>query len=159
MLTVGGHAGRVISLAVSTDGKRLVSGSRDKTVRIWEVETGAEVRWASGGRECVQGEGWGSSMAGWVRVPEISTHCFAMLPAGASFHFCVSSSSGIEIVEGVGFRIWLGLGVGINGVAGWFRVRGSVFICRGSSWVCSSEFRDGLVQGLGWEEWGGRVVK
>ena len=41
--TLAGHSGWVTSVAMSADGKRVVSGSFDKTVKIWDVETGAEV--------------------------------------------------------------------------------------------------------------------
>ena len=42
--TLAGHSDRVLSVAISADGKRVVSGgSWDKTVKIWDVETGAEV--------------------------------------------------------------------------------------------------------------------
>ena len=43
MRTLAGHSGCVFSVAVSTDGKRVVSGSVDMTVKIWDVETGAQV--------------------------------------------------------------------------------------------------------------------
>jgi hypothetical protein len=36
-----GHAAPILSLAFSPDGKRLVSGSRDKTVTVWDVSAGA----------------------------------------------------------------------------------------------------------------------
>ena len=35
-----GHAAKVRVVAVSPDNKCVVSGSEDKTVRIWEVSTG-----------------------------------------------------------------------------------------------------------------------
>jgi WD40 repeat protein len=35
-----GHASMVYSVALSTDGRRVVSGSADATVRIWDSETG-----------------------------------------------------------------------------------------------------------------------
>ncbi|KAG8828512.1 hypothetical protein FRC19_003851 [Serendipita sp. 401] len=41
MLT--GHRGRVKSVVHSVDGRRLISGSDDKTIRIWDAETGAVV--------------------------------------------------------------------------------------------------------------------
>ena len=41
--TLVGHSDRVRSVAISADGKRVVSGSRDETVNIWDVETGTEV--------------------------------------------------------------------------------------------------------------------
>ena len=39
---VEGRSGVVNAVAVSADGRRVVSGSCDKTVRIWDMETGVE---------------------------------------------------------------------------------------------------------------------
>ncbi|KAJ6592977.1 WD40-repeat-containing domain protein, partial [Mycena capillaripes] len=39
-----GHTSDVRSVAFSPDGKRIVSGSHDSTVRIWDAETGAALR-------------------------------------------------------------------------------------------------------------------
>jgi len=39
-----GHTGRVEHLALSHDGKILVSKSLDKTIRVWEVESAKEIR-------------------------------------------------------------------------------------------------------------------
>jgi len=41
--TLRGHTDVVLSVAISRDGKRIVSGSVDGLVRIWDAATGAEV--------------------------------------------------------------------------------------------------------------------
>ncbi|CDF33986.1 WD40-repeat containing protein [Chondrus crispus] len=38
-----GHESRVSSVAMSGDGKRAVSGSRDSSVRVWDVDTGLQI--------------------------------------------------------------------------------------------------------------------
>ena len=43
VLTLAGHSDYVTSVAISADGKRVVSGSQDETVKIWDVETATEV--------------------------------------------------------------------------------------------------------------------
>jgi hypothetical protein len=42
-LTLKGHTGLVSSVAFSRDGKRLASGSYDKTVKVWDAATGQEI--------------------------------------------------------------------------------------------------------------------
>ena len=42
--TLRGHSGSVHSVAYSPDGKHIVSGSDDRTVKIWGARTGEEVR-------------------------------------------------------------------------------------------------------------------
>jgi WD40 repeat protein len=37
--TLTGHTGEVLSIAISPDGQTLVSGSRDNTVKIWNLKT------------------------------------------------------------------------------------------------------------------------
>jgi WD40 repeat protein len=41
--TLTGHSGWVESVAYSPDGKHIVSGSRDQTVKVWDAATGKEV--------------------------------------------------------------------------------------------------------------------
>ena len=41
--TLAGHSGSVLTVAFSPDNKRVVSGSDDKLVKIWDANTGAEV--------------------------------------------------------------------------------------------------------------------
>ena len=44
LCTLTGHSGTVRSVAYSPDGKHVVSGSFDKTVKIWDAQSGKEVR-------------------------------------------------------------------------------------------------------------------
>jgi WD40 repeat protein len=39
-----GHVGAVSSIAISADGKRIVSGGEDRIVRIWDIEKCAEIQ-------------------------------------------------------------------------------------------------------------------
>ena len=52
---MAGHSGTVNSIAISPDGKRVVSGSDDNLVKTWNAETGAEVS-SHGGRS--EDRGW-----------------------------------------------------------------------------------------------------
>ena len=46
--TLRGHDGQVSSVVFTPDGKRIVSGSLDKTVRVWDVATARELPTLSG---------------------------------------------------------------------------------------------------------------
>ncbi len=41
-LTLKGHAGPVTSVSFSPDGKRIVSGSDDNSLKVWDAQTGQE---------------------------------------------------------------------------------------------------------------------
>ncbi|MDR1231167.1 MAG: zinc-ribbon domain-containing protein [Spirochaetaceae bacterium] len=68
--TLRGHAARVYSVAYSPDGRRIVSGSGDHTIRIWDAESGLHtlmghhqrvysVAYSSDGRRIVSGGAFG----------------------------------------------------------------------------------------------------
>jgi WD40 repeat protein len=42
-LTLTGHSGSVLAVAVTADGTRVISGSSDNTVKVWNLETGEEI--------------------------------------------------------------------------------------------------------------------
>ncbi len=49
-----GHTGPVLDLAVSPDGAQVLSGSEDRTLRLWEVATGREVQRIEGHTDAVR---------------------------------------------------------------------------------------------------------
>jgi WD40 repeat protein len=57
MLDTGGHMAKVRGLAITPDGKQVVSASQDKTVRVWDIDTGKTVRMIRG--EAALGQ-WGT---------------------------------------------------------------------------------------------------
>jgi WD40 repeat protein len=54
MLTLKGHSGCVNTIGFSPDGTRVITGSEDRTVKLWDTKTGAEVLTLKGHTESVQ---------------------------------------------------------------------------------------------------------
>lgn len=48
-----GHSDEILALAISSDGKYLASGGRDKILGIWDVETDTWIRGFSGHRDII----------------------------------------------------------------------------------------------------------
>jgi WD40 repeat protein/serine/threonine protein kinase len=53
LLTLNGHTDLVLSVAYSPDGKRLASSSADKTVKVWDAQTGQQLFTIKGHRSWV----------------------------------------------------------------------------------------------------------
>ncbi len=50
---IEGHQGSVIAVAITPDGRRVVSGSDDKTLKVWDLETGRQERTLEGHQHSV----------------------------------------------------------------------------------------------------------
>ncbi|MDP2767727.1 MAG: hypothetical protein Q8O41_09815, partial [Candidatus Methanoperedens sp.] len=48
LCTLEGHSDWVLAVAVTADGRRAISGSRDKTLKVWNLETGKELHTLAG---------------------------------------------------------------------------------------------------------------
>ncbi|WP_437975744.1 WD40 repeat domain-containing protein [Sorangium sp. So ce295] len=52
--TLTGHSGAVHSVALTPDGRRIVSGSSDHTVKVWDLASGAEIMTLTGHGDAVK---------------------------------------------------------------------------------------------------------
>ncbi len=48
LLSLSGHYGMVTSIAVTPDAKHIISGSFDKTIKVWDLESGKDILTLSG---------------------------------------------------------------------------------------------------------------
>jgi WD40 repeat protein len=114
-----GHTGPVRSVAFSTDGKQIVSGSWDTTVRVWDAQTGVQhpvlkghldnvdsVAFLTNGRQVISG-----SSDNTVRVWDVQTgiQCAVLEGHTSSVISVVFSMDGKQITSGSKdktVRIW-----------------------------------------------------
>ncbi len=53
LCTLEGHTGSANCVSLSPDGSKIVSGSRDKTIKVWDAVTGAVLSTLEGHVDCV----------------------------------------------------------------------------------------------------------
>ena len=58
-----GHAGRVMGAAYSPDGRRIATGSADKTARVWDADSGQPIAELKGHGDSVYSLTYSPSMA------------------------------------------------------------------------------------------------
>ncbi len=55
LATLEGHAAPICALAASADGARWLSGGEDKTARVWDAHSGAQLHTLEGHTGTVRG--------------------------------------------------------------------------------------------------------
>ncbi|MCA2892922.1 MAG: serine/threonine protein kinase [Microcystis sp. M048S1] len=93
--TLTGHSYRVNSVVYSPDGRYLASGSSDKTIKIWEVATGKELRTLTGHSDWVMSVAYSpdgrylasGSSDNTIKIWEVAT--------GKQLHTLTGHSSGV----------------------------------------------------------------
>ena len=70
--TLEGHSESVRGVAVTPDGRRAVSASEDQTLKVWDLESGRELRTLEGHSDSGQWRG-GDARTGGARSPRLGT--------------------------------------------------------------------------------------
>ncbi|EKM61722.1 uncharacterized protein PHACADRAFT_248499 [Phanerochaete carnosa HHB-10118-sp] len=90
-----GHSGVIFSVGFSLDGRRIATGSRDKTVIIWEVATGARVATCRGHND-------------WVRSVAFSPNGEHVTSGGDDRRVIVWNAEGGELLQSFeGHTLWV----------------------------------------------------
>jgi WD40 repeat protein len=102
--TLEGHSGSVHSVVFSRDGSRLASGSGDKTVRVWDVQTGqcqhtleghsdgvGSVVFSRDGSRLASGS-WDCTVRVWDVITSTELMCYETATYGYSIEFSDDST-------------------------------------------------------------------
>jgi len=107
--TLAGHDGSINAVALTSDGRRAVSASSDKTLKIWDLDGGQEIRTLRGHDEGVnavaltpdQRLAVSASDDRTLKVWDLESGLMIASFAGESFMFsCAVSPDGRTIVAG-----------------------------------------------------------
>ncbi|KAH7308785.1 WD40-repeat-containing domain protein [Rhexocercosporidium sp. MPI-PUGE-AT-0058] len=114
--TLEGHSRAVTSVAFSPDGKQVVSGSQDDTVRLWDAITGAAIQTLEGHSMAVSSVAFspdgkqvvsGSSSA--IRLWDAATGAALQTLEGYAVNSIAFSPNGKQVVSGSDYntvRLW-----------------------------------------------------
>jgi WD40 repeat protein len=104
--TLRGHQRDVVCLAFRPDGARLVSGSTDRTVRVWDPATGAEERVLTGHERSLEDVAW-SPDGTLIASAESQTVRIWRVADGAPLHVLAGGGFRVAFDPG-GSRVWAG---------------------------------------------------
>jgi hypothetical protein len=84
-LILRGHTSSCRCICVSADGKRLLTGSGDRTLQLWDADTGKSLRVFKGHTDCVNGAALSPSASACCRAARIAPCvCGTRRPARSS---------------------------------------------------------------------------
>jgi uncharacterized delta-60 repeat protein len=93
-----GHQAAVSSVAVSPDGRRIVSGSQDNTVAVWDLETGTLIHRLTGHRAAVSSVAVSPDGRRIVSGSQSNTVAVWDLETGTPIHWLSAHQAGVNSV-------------------------------------------------------------
>ncbi|MCC3432808.1 MAG: hypothetical protein JGK08_23250, partial [Microcoleus sp. PH2017_04_SCI_O_A] len=109
LITLTGHTHSVTAVAIAPDGKTAISASRDKTMKIWDTETGTEVRTLTGHTSWVNGVAIASEGKLAISASDdntlkvwdlLSGNEVASFSGDGAFMCCAIAADGVTVVAG-----------------------------------------------------------